>query len=228
MTFTNRTEAGRRLAARLRWLRSGNMVVLGVPPGGVPVAAEVAEAFGAPLDVVVVSKLTVPLDAEPTFGALAEDGVRVVEGDLAAAVDVRADDLAQAEDAARAELARHVRSYREFRSPIALTNRTAVVVDDGVVTGATARAACQVARKRGATFVVFAAPVASFDTSRMLESYADRVACLTVPDHLQAVGYFYADFTSVGDADVVSLLRSAADRVSGPAGPSPARRCAGQ
>jgi putative phosphoribosyl transferase len=144
--FTDRLDAGRRLAARLEYLKDEDVVV-GLPRGGVPVAAEVAEALGAPLDVCLVRKLGVPFQPELGTGAIGEDGVRVINDEVVRATGVTSEELAQVEHRERAVLERRGRRYRGDREPVGLVGRTVVVVvDDGVATGSTARAACRIAR----------------------------------------------------------------------------------
>jgi len=161
--FVDRADAGRRLAASLQHLRGEPVVVLGLPGGGVPVAFEVAKALGAPLDVIVVRKLGVPFQPELGMGALGEDGVRLVDCDVVRQAGVSERDLDVVEARERAELERRARRFRAGRPHLALAGCTAVVVDDGIATGSTARAACRVARAHGASRVVLAVPVAPPD-----------------------------------------------------------------
>ncbi len=204
--FADRLDAGRQLSAALSGLGDEDPVVLGLPRGGVPVAAVVARSLGAPLDVVVVRKLRVTGAPELAMGALGEGGVRVLNLPVLRAYGVSEADLAQAESEERAELEGRVRRLRGGRPPIALTGRTAIVVDDGVATGATARAACAVVRALGARRVVLAVPVASPRALAALEEVADRVVCVTSPAWLSAVGEAYRDFAPVTEEEVVSLL----------------------
>ena len=157
--FDNRVDAGKRLAARLRHLAESDPVVLGLPRGGVPVAAEVAKALNAPLDVIVVRKLGLPFQPEVAMGAIGEGGVRVLDPALIARAGVSAAELAQVEETERATLESRSARFRRGRERADLTGRTVVIVDDGIATGATARAACEVARRLGATRVILAVPV---------------------------------------------------------------------
>ncbi|MGY1641415.1 phosphoribosyltransferase family protein [Geodermatophilus sp. SYSU D00703] len=216
MPFTDRRDAGRRLARRLDVLRGSDVVVLGLPRGGVPVAAEVARALGAPLDVVVVRKLGVPVQPELAMGAVGEGGVTVVDRRVVALAGVGSAELARVEERERAELDRRARAFRGDRPPVPLTGRTAVVVDDGIATGSTARAACAVVRAQGAARVVLATPVCAREGARSLEPEVDELVCLEVPRWFAAVGQFYADFRPTADAEVVALLQ--ADRPPAPAG----------
>jgi predicted phosphoribosyltransferase len=160
MVFMDRADAGRRLAARLEYLRGEPVVVLGLPRGGVPVALEVARALGAPLDVIVVRKLGVPFQPELGMGAVGEDGVRVINDEVVREVGVRANELAAVQAREQAQVEARAARYRARRPREPLAGRTAIVVDDGIATGATARAACQVARAHGTARVVLAVPVA--------------------------------------------------------------------
>ncbi|MEU0004809.1 phosphoribosyltransferase family protein [Streptomyces sp. NPDC006314] len=212
MHFRNRLEAGRRLGARLEYLRGQDLVVLGLPRGGVPVAAAVAEALDAPLDVCLVRKLGVPYQPELGMGAIGEDGVRVINQEVLRGTGVSAADLARVEEAERRVLHERAARYRREASPVSVAGRTAVVVDDGVATGSTARVACRIARERGAARVVLAVPVAPRDFTRRLGVDADELVCLDTPWDFAAVGQFYADFTQVDDEEVTACLRRATGR----------------
>lgn len=213
--FAHRTEAGRRLSARLRHLRDQDVVVLGLPRGGVVVAYEAALALGAPLDVILVRKLGVPIQPELGFGAIGEDGVRVINPAVVEAARVSADDMEQVEEHEREVLRRRAEQVRAGRPKISLAGRTAVIVDDGIATGSTARAACQVARAQGAARVVLAAPVCPPDAAERLRGDADEVICLETPVDLGGIGLWYHDFRQVGDAEVTDLLRRADSRPDG-------------
>ncbi|MDQ0796324.1 phosphoribosyltransferase [Streptomyces sp. B1I3] len=209
MLFTDRTDAGRQLAGALRHLKQRDPVVLGLPRGGVPVASEVARELNAPLDVAVVRKLGVPYHPELGFGALGEGGVRVISDEIVRHAGVREKDLAAVEHAEEAELVRRSRAYREGRTRLPLEGRAVIVVDDGIATGATARAACQVVRAQGAGYVVLAVPVASPDVVARLREDVDEVVCLSTPSLFSAVGEWYRDFSQTSDEEVVSLLARA-------------------
>lgn len=206
MLFTNRVDAGRRLAQRLKHLRAEDVVVLGLPRGGVPVAAEVAAALGAPLDVIVVRKLGAPFQPELGMGAIGEEGVRIVNSDIVRAVGVSAAGLARVEQAERDELERRVRRYRGDRPRVPLEGRTAIVVDDGIATGSTAWAACQVARRQGARRVVVAVPVAPPRWTVGLREVADDLIALATPAPFYGIGEWYGDFTPTGDDEVRACL----------------------
>ncbi len=210
MSFLDRSDAGRRLADRMLHLRGEDVVVLGLPRGGVPVAAEVARALGAPLDVIVVRKLGVPVQPELGMGAIGEGDVRIINPEVVAITRVTDDEIAAVEKRERAELERRARCFRGDRSRTPLTGRTAIIIDDGIATGSTARAACQVARAQGAMRVMLAVPVAPPSACITLAADADEVICLETPRHFLAIGEWYEDFSQTSDDEVVSLLRHAA------------------
>lgn len=210
MPFQDRAVAGQRLAAELSYLVGIGSVVLGLPRGGVPVAAEVARALDAPLDVIVVRKLGVPFQPELAMGAIGEGGVRVLDDDVVRVVGVSASQLAAVEERERAEVERRSRRYRADRQPVSLRGRTVILVDDGIATGSTARAACQVARALGAARVVLAAPVGSPRAVAELRLITDELVCLETPRNFRAVGQWYDDFTPTADEEVIALLAKAA------------------
>jgi putative phosphoribosyl transferase len=215
MQFADRTEAGQRLADRLLHLRGQPVVALGLPRGGAPVAAEVARAVGAPLDVIVVRKLGVPFQPELAMGAVGEDGVRVIDAEVVRLARVSAEELAAIEARERAEVDRRARSYRAGRNRVPLAGRIAVLVDDGIATGATARAACQVARALGAARVVLAVPVAPPDWQYRIGSDADEMVCVATPTPFFAIGEFYDDFSQTSDEAVVACLTQQAGATRG-------------
>ncbi|QLJ01240.1 phosphoribosyltransferase [Streptomyces sp. NEAU-sy36] len=207
MRFADRLEAGRRLGRRLEYLRGQDVVVLGLPRGGVPVAAAVAEALDAPLDVCLVRKLGVPYQPELAMGAIGEDGVRVLNPDVLRGTGVSDEELARVEERERRVLAERAGRYRGEGPSASVAGRTAVVVDDGVATGSTARVACRVARARGAARIVLAVPVAPGDFARRLGGDADELVCLETPWDFAAVGQFYDDFAQTEDDEVTACLR---------------------
>ncbi|MCZ7459070.1 phosphoribosyltransferase family protein [Streptomyces sp. WMMC940] len=212
MLFTDRVDAGQRLAGALGHLREADPVVLGLPRGGVPVAFQVARALGAPLDVIVVRKLGVPYHRELGFGAIGEGGIRVISDDIVRRGHVSEKDVASVERAEAAELTRQAERFRADRPRVDIRGRTVIVVDDGIATGATAAAACEVVRAQGAARVVLAAPVAPPDAVSWLRTEADEVVCLSTPRAFSAVGEWYQDFSQTPDEEVVALLaQSAAD-----------------
>jgi putative phosphoribosyl transferase len=208
--FDDRLDAGRQLAARLCHLRGEPVVVLGLPRGGVPVAAEVARVLGAPLDVIVVRKLGLPFQPELGMGAVGEDGVRVINHGVLRAAHITAAELATVEARERAEVDRRVARYRGGRPRTPLLGRVAVVVDDGIATGSTARAACQVARELGAARVVLATPVAPRGWQDRIGHDADEMVAVTTPGPFHGIGQFYADFSQTTDDQVAASLEQAA------------------
>ncbi|MHA6795536.1 phosphoribosyltransferase family protein [Pseudonocardia bannensis] len=223
MLFDDRIDAGRQLAGQLTHLRGQDVLVLGLPRGGVPVALQVARAIGAPLDVIVVRKLGVPFQPELAMGAIGEEGARVIDARTVRLARVGRAELAAIEDRERAELHRRVRRFRGDRPPIPVAGRTAVLVDDGVATGATARAACLVARARGAERLVLAVPVAPMDWTRRLNDTADELVCVATPRPFEGIGKWYRDFSPTPHAEVVACLeagRPEPDTSDPPVGPS--------
>ncbi|WP_329184203.1 phosphoribosyltransferase family protein [Actinacidiphila glaucinigra] len=212
MHFTDRADAGRQLAERLRHLDFDNPIVLGLPRGGVVVAYEVAQALHAPLDVIVVRKLGVPYHRELGFGAIGEGGAKVLSDDIVRMGHVSRADIDSVEHREEAELARQAHRFREGRPRTALAGRTVLIVDDGVATGATALAACEVARAQGAARIVLAVPVASPQSLPALRHAADDVVCLSAPNAFFAVGEWYHDFSQTADEEVSGLLKRAAAR----------------
>lgn len=212
--FTDRKEAGRFLAGRLEHLRDEDLVVLGLPRGGVPVAFEVARMLDAPLDVIVVRKLGVPGDPELAMGAIGEGGVRIVDERILSMAGVRGEQLRKVEERERKELDRRARLFRGEQERVSLEGRVALIVDDGIATGSTARAAARVARAQGAARVVVAAPVAPNETRSRLETDADEVVLAETPEPFFAIGQFYVDFTQTTDEEVTGLLARAREAES--------------
>ncbi len=204
--FADRHAAGRELAGRLSGLAAEDPVVFGLARGGVPVAAEVARALGAPLDVLVVRKIGAPGNPEYGIGAIAEGDVRVLNQQDVVRLLVSVEELESAVARARAEIDAGVRRYRGGRSPIDVRGRSVIVVDDGLATGGTARAALRALRARGPSRLVLAVPVGARDSAESLREEADEVVCLLEPDTLGAVGAWYQHFEPTQDAEVVSLL----------------------
>jgi putative phosphoribosyl transferase len=214
MRFADRADAGRRLAESLRFLVGQDVVVVGLPRGGVPVAFEVARALGAPLDVIVVRKLGVPVQPELGMGAVGEGGVRIVDREIVRRAGVSERELSTVEQRERVEVVRRSSRLRGDKTPVPLTGRTVIVVDDGMATGSTARAACQVVRAQGATRVVLAVPVGPEDIERRMRADADEIICLYKPVDFFAVGQFYDRFDQTIDREVVELLRRASERAA--------------
>ncbi|NYF15457.1 putative phosphoribosyl transferase [Microbacterium sp. AK009] len=205
MMFDDRVDAGRRLGAHLRNLGVTADVVAGLPRGGVPVAAEVATVLGAPLDVIIVRKLGYPRHPEVAMGAIGEEGVRLIDTDLVRHFGVTRAEIDAVEERERDVLTRRAAALRGDRPPRTLTGASILIIDDGIATGASASAACLVARERGAADVIVAAPVGGSDAVRRVRG-ADRVICLQQPVDFQAVGEYYRDFGQTTEAEVVELL----------------------
>jgi putative phosphoribosyl transferase len=205
LSFRDRSEAGARLAGNLADLRGEDVVVLAIPRGGVPVAAPVAEALDASLDVILVRKLGVPSQPELAMGALGEGGVRILNDRVIEQAGITPEQLAEVEDRERAELDRRADRFRGGRPPVPVEGRVVVVVDDGMATGSTARAACRVARARNARRVILGVPVASREAVAVLRDEVEVVS-VHIPRSLWAVGYHYRDFAQVPDAEVRRLL----------------------
>src|SRR5437763_13459377 len=213
--FPNRAEAGRLLGLKLsKYAGRDDVIVLGLPRGGVPVAYEVAQALRVPLDVFIVRKLGVPGFEELAVGAIASGGVRVLNEDVARALP-NADEIIESVTAKEtAELQRREQSYRDGRPAPELRGKTIILVDDGLATGATMRAAVAALRQRGAAKIVVAVPVGAADTCREFEHEVDETVCVLAPEWFQAVGQFYEDFSQTSDEEVRELLADAAKNKS--------------
>ena len=211
--FMDRAEAGRELARALEHYRGQDVVVLGLPRGGVPVAAEVATALGAPLDVIVVRKLGVPFQPELAMGAIGEHGTLVTDDRVLAMSRVTPHEFEAVEAEERKVLDARVAAIRARHASVPVGGRTALIVDDGIATGSTARVACRIARELGAERVVVAVPVGPQDAASSVPD-ADEVVCLSMPAVFRAVGRFYRDFSPTQDGEVLALLEAAARRTA--------------
>lgn len=213
MKFANRSDAGRQLSQALLHLRGERLVVLGIPRGGVPVAIEVSRAIDAPLDVVVVRKIGMPLQPELAMGAVSENGTLIVDRRLAQDARVTGNAFSRMKAEQMAEVESRVQLFRSDHPKMQLGGIQVVIVDDGAATGATAFAACEVARQNGATRITVALPVCSCEAAKKLAGVADEVVCLTQPIPFFAVGQHYFDFTPTTDTEVISLLALRAEEI---------------
>jgi putative phosphoribosyl transferase len=204
--FTDRRDAGRQLARLLVPSAGPTPVVVALPRGGVPVAAEVADRLGAPLDIIVVRKLGSRWQPELGVGAIAEGDVRVLNETLVRAEGMSAQDIDVVTAREQAELERRVRRYRGGRPPVDVAGRPVIVVDDGLATGYTARAAIEALRRRGATRITLAVPVAPEDASQAMLDVVDEVVVVETPAWFFAIGEFYEDFSQTTDDEVDALL----------------------
>ncbi|PYC78855.1 phosphoribosyl transferase [Streptomyces tateyamensis] len=204
--FRDRTEAGRLLGERVAAWRADDPVVLGLPRGGVPVAHEVAEALGAPLDILVVRKIGAPGQPELALGAVGEGGIRLFNHDIVTALGIGPDQLERLAHATALEVAERTELLRGAAPPLELAGRSVVVVDDGVATGATVRAAMAVLRRREVAQLLLALPVTAPEALRLLGPLADDLVCLSTPADFQAVGQYYEDFDQTTDQEVRRLL----------------------
>jgi len=211
--FLDRREAGRALAARLtRYAERSDVVVLALPRGGVPVAFEVATALSAPLDVFVVRKLGLPGHEELAMGAIASGGVRVLNDDVVKPLRIPPSVIERVTAAEAVELRRREVLYRRGDDPVRVDGKVAILVDDGLATGSTMKAAVQALRRRAPARIVVAVPVGAPSTCDEFAALVDDVVCAITPELLDGVGYWYADFSQTGDAEVVDLLRVARER----------------
>ena len=205
----DRAAAGRALAGMLDGQSGMQTVVLALPRGGVPVAYEIAEALRCPLDLMLVRKLGVPGHSELAMGAIASGGVRIFNEDIVSSLGIGEAAIAAVEQREAEELARRERAYRGERAALDLQGKRVVLVDDGIATGATMRAAVRAVRKRSAAHIIVAVPVGAPETLDVLRQEADEVVCPFNPDPLLAIGRWYRDFSQTSDEEVIELLRRA-------------------
>jgi putative phosphoribosyl transferase len=219
--FTNREQAGRLLGEELRAYAGEDTIVLGLPRGGVPVAFEVARALRAPLDVRVVRKLGVPWHPELGVGAVAEEGHIDLNADVLKHVGLSEGELSRLIEAKRREVQERVQKFRAGRPQPELQGRTVILVDDGIATGGTVRAAIRSVRTHHPRQIVLAVPVAAPDTLADLAPGLDRIVCLMAPPNLYAIGLWYEDFQQVDDDEVAALLERARSEPTAAPHPAP-------
>jgi predicted phosphoribosyltransferase len=208
--FRDRAEAGRVLAEKLAdYAGLEDVIVLALPRGGVPVAYEVASALGAPLDVFLVRKLGAPGHEELAMGAIASGGVVVMNDEVVKAMDVQADEILDAIASERRELARREEAYRDGRPPAEVRGKTVLLIDDGLATGSSMRAAVTALRRQGPARIVVAVPIGAASTCAEFQSIADDCICAVTPEPFRAVGLWYEDFSQTEDDEVAALLASA-------------------
>ena len=205
--FVDRADAGRRLVPSLKDLVGGNALVLAIPRGGVIIGYEVAKAIGLPLDVIIPRKIGAPSNPELAIGAMTEDGTVLLDKRLVEYLQVSNEYIKKETETQKHEIQRRLRLYRGASPYPILENRDIILVDDGIATGSTMKAALASVRKRGAKTVVIAIPVGSYSTIKELEEKADHVVCLYTPEPFYAIGQFYEDFSQTQDEEVTRLLK---------------------
>ncbi|MGE5187908.1 MAG: phosphoribosyltransferase [Betaproteobacteria bacterium] len=205
--FSNRIEAGSRLAQALKEFSGERGVVLAIPRGGVVVGYEIAQKLHLELDVIIPRKLGAPHNPELAIGAIAEDGTAILDDNLIAYLGVNEDYIRQESEHQKLEIKRRLKLYRQDAPPINIKGRNVLVVDDGIATGSTMKAALISLRKQGAKKVVVAVPVGPPSTINELGKMTDKVVCLYMPEYFQAIGQFYEDFNQTSDDEVIELLR---------------------
>lgn len=205
--FVDRVDAGKRLAQALADFHGKNAAVLAIPRGGVVVGFEVAASMMLPLDVIVPRKLGAPDNPELAIGAIAEDGSKVLDESLVTYLGVGSGYIEEESERQRQEIARRMQLYRAGTGPVDLKGKDIIIIDDGIATGSTMKAALLSVKNRGARSVTVAVPVGPPQTITELKRYADRVVCLYMPEYFQAIGQFYEDFSQTSDEEVIRLLR---------------------
>ncbi len=209
LPFINRSEAGRLLGDALQsYANRSEVIILALPRGGVPIGFEVAKALNAPLDLMLVRKLGVPGRSELAMGAIATGGAKVLNQEVIAMYNISAETIDQVAASEQSELQRRSQAYRDDLPAPDLNNRCVILVDDGIATGATMRAAVAALRQVGPSEIVVAVPIGAPETLKLLHNEADKVICLAVPDMLFSIGQWYSDFTQVTDEEVRELLAS--------------------
>ena len=208
LIFANRQDAGQKLAAKLLDYRDKQPVVLGIPRGGVVVAAEVAKELNAPLDVIIPRKVGAPGNRELAVGAVAPNGTAIYDKRALSMIGLHITDLQDEVTRQVIEIERRTKSYRGNREPLSLQGKAVIVVDDGIATGLTAKAALQSVRKQKPESLVLAVPVTTMEAAGQLQKGIDKLVCLLVPEAFYAVGQFYKDFSQTTDEEVAAALEN--------------------
>lgn len=205
--FSDRVEAGKRLASALRDFAGKNGIVLAIPRGGVVVGYEIAKALNLPLDVIIPRKIGAPANPELAIGAMTEDGTIILDDNLITYLGVQRDYIKAESERQKHEIERRLKLYRQNEPYPSLKGLDVVIVDDGIATGSTMKAALASVKNRGASTVTVAVPVGPPSTIKELKKQADRVVCLYTPEYFQAIGQFYTDFNQTTDEEVIQLLK---------------------
>ncbi len=212
--FSDRVEAGRRLASALTYLAGKDAIVLAIPRGGVVVGYEIAKALDLPLDVIIPRKIGAPDNPELAIGAMTEDGTIILDKNLVAYLGVPESYIKEESERQKQEIERRLKMYRQDEPYPNLKGRDVIIVDDGIATGSTMKAALASVKSRGAKTVTVAVPVGPPSTIKELKRLADRVVCRYTPEYFQAIGQFYRDFDQTSDEEVIELLRQNRQRNS--------------
>jgi len=212
--FIDRVDAGKRLASALADFSGKNGLVLAIPRGGVVVGSEIAKALKLPLDVTIPRKIGAPNNLELAIGAVAEDGTAIIDDRLVAYLGVTREYIKEESARQKLEIERRLKTYRQDKSYPNLKGLDVIVVDDGIATGSTMKAALASVKNRGATSVTVAVPVGPPSTLHELEKIANRVVCLYTPEYFQAIGQFYADFSQTDDEEVIKLLKESKQKLA--------------
>jgi putative phosphoribosyl transferase len=205
--FTDRVEAGKRLASAMRDFAGKNGIVLAIPRGGVVVGYEIAKALSLPLDVIIPRKIGAPDNPELAIGAMTEDGTIILDDNLITYIGVQRDYIKAESERQKHEIERRLKLYRQNEPYPSLKGLDVIIVDDGIATGSTMKAALASVKNRGASTVTVAVPVGPPSTIKELKKQADRVVCLYAPEYFQAIGQFYTDFNQTTDEEVIQLLK---------------------
>jgi putative phosphoribosyl transferase len=217
--FSDRVDAGKRLASALKDFAPKNGIVLAIPRGGVVVGYEIAKVLAVPLDIIIPHKLGAPDNPELAIGAIAEDGTAILDDNLITYMGVSREYIREESERQKQEIQRRLKMYRQDAPNPNLKGLGVIIVDDGIATGSTMKAALASVKNRGAASVTVAVPVGPPQTIQELKKQADRVVCLYTPDYFQAIGQFYSDFSQTTDEEVIQLLKdSRANLTSKPAG----------